>query len=701
MDYKFKYKELEELANDIKKNSKNQLELLAAYQSKISHFINSKNWQGSGAKSAHSYFSNVLALIPSIQLLITNHSKNYILYLQKYDAAELNGDTVVYTEELENIKRKIESNKNSLTAVHAATSRAKKNSSFIDTGVSINHPQFDDINETKGEIKNLIKEVCESIDSIESSYKKGNEYGDNFFASDTLIASLYALMNSRTGKGSKRVKDFNFDDFWKSENGVNLHMSTLALWKEGADKRKDYKTVEISDKTYEDYDYLDHMDDDMDYAWPVPGYTDISDPFGPRICPVHGAGEMHTGTDICGSGIFGADVCASEEGVVVAYPDGTAGGYGNCVVIVHPNGWKTAYAHLSAINVKSGTKVKKGDLIGAVGSTGASTGPHLHWSLFKDGDLPTRTNSIDPEHPSKKSKYVEKPKNMETPVKVSKEDEKFIKNLDEKSKTGKSSSSKTDTKHDDTSTSKKTSDKHETKDTKSTTSKKDTQPKDNKSSSKTTEKTETKETKSTPSKKDTQPKDNKSSSKTTEKFENKDTHKTTKKDTQPKDNKSSSKTTEKQETKDTKSTPSKKDTQPKDNKTSSKTTEKHENKDTHKTTKKDTQPKDNKSSSKKSETKDTTKKDTYSKDDKSKTSHNKNVSGRLEKEKKVEHKIESVDSNTGHEIASRLDNRVTEKVSEKIGHSIYDLDIEPIHIDPIDIEPIEIDIEPIDIDINF
>ena len=137
-----------------------------------------------------------------------------------------------------------------------------------------------------------------------------------------------------------------------------------------------------------------------EYGWPVPGHTTISDPWGPRICPFHGK-EIHTGVDIADSSINGAKVYASEAGKVTAYANGTAGGYGNCVVIEHSNGWKTAYCHLSKILVKTGDTVKRGDLIGKVGSTGDSTGAHLHWSLFKGGKLPYadkngNTNTVDP-----------------------------------------------------------------------------------------------------------------------------------------------------------------------------------------------------------------------------------------------------------------------------------------------------------------
>ena len=88
--------------------------------------------------------------------------------------------------------------------------------------------------------------------------------------------------------------------------------------------------------------------------------------------------SIHKGIDIAKS--LGADVNASLEGKVIqaGYNNG---GYGNLIVLEHSNNMKTYYAHLSNIYVNVGEMVKQGDIIGAIGSTGNSTGPHLHFEL--------------------------------------------------------------------------------------------------------------------------------------------------------------------------------------------------------------------------------------------------------------------------------------------------------------------------------
>lgn len=110
--------------------------------------------------------------------------------------------------------------------------------------------------------------------------------------------------------------------------------------------------------------------------------------FGRRIDPVYGHWAMHQGVDYKGS--YGTPVMAVANGVVTEA--GYAGGWGNQIRIKHPSGLITQYAHLSSIGVKRGQSVKKGQVIGKVGSTGKSTGPHLHFGLMKNGQWINPTN---------------------------------------------------------------------------------------------------------------------------------------------------------------------------------------------------------------------------------------------------------------------------------------------------------------------
>lgn len=110
-------------------------------------------------------------------------------------------------------------------------------------------------------------------------------------------------------------------------------------------------------------------------AWPVSGT--ITSPFGYRSNPFGGGMEFHQGLDIAAP--TGTTVAAAAGGTVISA--GWYGGYGNYILIDHGGGMATGYGHLSQIFVSSGQQVQSGQAIGAVGSTGASTGPHLHFEV--------------------------------------------------------------------------------------------------------------------------------------------------------------------------------------------------------------------------------------------------------------------------------------------------------------------------------
>ena len=115
--------------------------------------------------------------------------------------------------------------------------------------------------------------------------------------------------------------------------------------------------------------------------WPVPSCTLITSRFGYRVAPTTGASTYHGGLDI-GAGM-GASIVAAGAGDVIYAGDN--GGYGKCVMIDHGNGVVTVYAHMSSIGVSYGQYVTAGQYIGAVGSTGISSGPHCHFEIRING----------------------------------------------------------------------------------------------------------------------------------------------------------------------------------------------------------------------------------------------------------------------------------------------------------------------------
>lgn len=122
------------------------------------------------------------------------------------------------------------------------------------------------------------------------------------------------------------------------------------------------------------------------FLWPVPGSQRITSYYGWRIHPVYKTKKFHTGIDV-GAG-YGLDIVAAADGVVTLAT--TNGGYGKCIIINHGSGITSLYGHCSTLLVSKGDRVLKGDVIAKVGSTGVSTGPHLHFEVREN------SSTVDP-----------------------------------------------------------------------------------------------------------------------------------------------------------------------------------------------------------------------------------------------------------------------------------------------------------------
>lgn len=118
-------------------------------------------------------------------------------------------------------------------------------------------------------------------------------------------------------------------------------------------------------------------------AWPTPGYTRITSPYGMRTHPITGVYKLHTGVDL--GAPYGSNFIAATDGTVITA--GYNAAYGNMVIIDHGGGVSTLYAHGSKIMVEVGQTVKKGDIVLKVGSTGYSTGPHAHFEVRVNGKV--------------------------------------------------------------------------------------------------------------------------------------------------------------------------------------------------------------------------------------------------------------------------------------------------------------------------
>ncbi|MBR2240513.1 MAG: peptidoglycan DD-metalloendopeptidase family protein [Clostridia bacterium] len=123
-------------------------------------------------------------------------------------------------------------------------------------------------------------------------------------------------------------------------------------------------------------------------GWPCPSSSRITSQYGYRI--LFGVRDFHTGIDI--GAVHGSNICAAESGTVILANYGWNGGYGNYIILNHGNGITTRYAHASQLYVSAGQTVSKGQVIAAIGTTGNSTGPHLHFEVRING---SHTNPLN------------------------------------------------------------------------------------------------------------------------------------------------------------------------------------------------------------------------------------------------------------------------------------------------------------------
>ncbi len=126
------------------------------------------------------------------------------------------------------------------------------------------------------------------------------------------------------------------------------------------------------------------------YQWPCPSSTLVTSPYGYRVHPIQGTKKMHTGIDIGAKS--GSSIVAAAGGTVIMAQ--YYGGYGNCIIIDHGGGVSTLYAHQSSMIAKVGQTVTAGQTIGKVGSTGNSTGPHLHFEVRVNGNTQNPRNYV-------------------------------------------------------------------------------------------------------------------------------------------------------------------------------------------------------------------------------------------------------------------------------------------------------------------
>lgn len=221
-------------------------------------------------------------------------------------------------------------------------------------------------------ILGLIYIVTIAVDTYEYYRMKDrmNYYSEQLLELNSSINALKRAEDEFTKLFSLETKEKVLENLDVSDSGA-IDMENI--------KQQIRKTNESVGEIRE---YL-HIQRDIYFATPkgYPVNGRISSPYGKRVHPRSGRRDFHSGIDL--SANPGAKVRATAEGIVSF--SGWSGGSGNLVVLEHGHGFSTVYAHNRANLVKVGQKVERNEVIGYVGSTGNSTGPHVHYEIWKNG----------------------------------------------------------------------------------------------------------------------------------------------------------------------------------------------------------------------------------------------------------------------------------------------------------------------------
>jgi murein DD-endopeptidase MepM/ murein hydrolase activator NlpD len=189
------------------------------------------------------------------------------------------------------------------------------------------------------------------------------------------VSALYGLRQNRSSKVAATVASDTTD----SSNAISDTNYTQSF-----DELSTLRTTALSGELTQAYAMgINPMTSDGNWEklldaptlWPVMGR--ITSSFGERLDPINGEGAFHAGIDIAAP--FGTPVRAPADGIVLKA--GFANGYGREIVIDHGNGIQTLYGHLSGFAVTDGERVRRGQVIGYLGDSGHSTGPHLHYEV--------------------------------------------------------------------------------------------------------------------------------------------------------------------------------------------------------------------------------------------------------------------------------------------------------------------------------
>ena len=248
------------------------------------------------------------------------------------------------------------------------------NTGFVD--VILNSQSVEDLMSNVGMVHKILESDQELVKKLEKDYKVLKQLKKELEAQEA------ALEDQQIALEAKEVETEELKKKYQKE-ADEMHALQKQKEAEAAEMAADalQKQLEAERMIVEQGGQIDIAPGE--YVWPTKSNWELSDKYGWRICPFHGR-EFHNGLDIVlTSGTNGSPVYAIADGYITRAS--WYGGYGNCIQYAVGNGYSVLCGHLSGIAVSKGQFVKKGTVVGYIGSTGASTGPHLHFTVFQGG----------------------------------------------------------------------------------------------------------------------------------------------------------------------------------------------------------------------------------------------------------------------------------------------------------------------------